>query len=184
MIKIEAIYAFLSRLSKREKAVLYVTVFSVSLMLLDRLIISPVFHKIGSLENEIRERELSVKKNIRILSQKDKIVKESSKYTPFFNKTKSEEEEVTSVLKEIENLANKSSVYLVDMKPGGVKKACDAKKYIINLSCEAQLEQLTQFMYDVENSKELLMVEKYEISPKSKESSVARCSMTISKISM
>jgi len=184
MIKIRSFYTFLSRLSKREKTVLYATVFFVSLTLLDRIIISPVFHRINSLDTEIREKELSVKKNMRILSQKDKIMAESAKYASFLNQAKSEEEEMTSILKELENLASKSSVYLIDMKPGGIKKAGQSKKYMINLSCEAQIEQLTEFMYDIENSKELLTIEKYQIGPKSKESSVAQCSMSISKISM
>ena len=44
------------------------------------------------------------------------------------------------------------------------------------------MEQLVDFMYNIENSDKLLMIEKYQISPKSKESSVAKCAMSISKI--
>ncbi|OGW74888.1 MAG: hypothetical protein A2Z72_06275 [Omnitrophica bacterium RBG_13_46_9] len=185
MIKIDSLYTFLTRLSKREKTILYVTVFFVSVTLLDKLIISPIFYKINSLDAEIREKELSVKKDIRMLSQKDRIMAESAKYASFLSEhAKSEEEETTFILKEIENLANQSSVYLIDMKPGGIKSTGQSKEYIVNLSCEAQLEQITEFMYKIENSKELLTIEKYEIEPKSKESSIARCSMSISKISM
>jgi Tfp pilus assembly protein PilO len=184
MIKIEAIYTFISHLSKREKAIFYATTFVVSLTLLDLLIIGPIFHRIGALDKEIRDKESNIKKSMHILSQKDKIMAESTKYTSFLSQQKSEEEEMTSTLKEVENLASKSSVYLIDIKPVGVKTAGTSKKYSVSIDCEAQIEQLTQFMYDVENSPELLTVEKYDMGPKSKESSVARCSMSISKISM
>jgi Tfp pilus assembly protein PilO len=184
MIKIEALSNFLAKMSKREKTVMYVTVFVISMTLLDLLVIAPIFQKMASLDADIKEKEASIKRNMRILSQKDKIVSESAKYTAFLSEARPEEEEMTIILKEIEDLANKCSVYLIDMKPGGTKKAGSSKKYVINLTCEAQMEQLTEFMYEIESSEHLLMIEKYQISPKSSESSVAQCGMSISKISM
>jgi 23S rRNA A2030 N6-methylase RlmJ len=135
-----------------------------------------------SLDKEIREKELNIKKGLRILAQKDKVTSEIAKYASILSSLKSEQEDVTPILKEIEILANKTSVYLVDMKPAGLKSSGTSKKYLINLECEAQMEQLTEFMYNIENSNKLLSIEKYQISPKSKESSVATCSMTIAKM--
>ena len=137
-----------------------------------------------SLNEEIQEKQSSIRKNLHILAQKDRISSEITKYTTFLSSTESDEEEMTSLLKEIEGLANKSSVYLVDMKPAGLKSAGSSKKYLISLNCEAQMEQLTDFMYNIENSNKLLTIEKYQIAPKSKESSVVRCSMSIAKIVM
>lgn len=182
--KLQIFYNFLAHLSKREKIIFYAAISFVSLTLLDRLIISPIYSKIKSLNEEIRERESSIKKNLHILAQKDRISFEIAKYTSFLNNAKSEEEEITSALKEIEGLANKAGVYLVDMKPVGLKPAGASKEYLINLNCEAQMEQLIDFMYNIENSNKLLTIEKYQISPKSKESSVVRCSMSIAKIVM
>lgn len=182
LVKIQALYAFLSRLSKREKLIFYLSVFFVSLTLLDRLVISPVSSKMRALDKEIQDKETGIKRDIKILAQKDRIAAESTKYNSFLDKTKSEEEETSSLLKEIESLAGKSTVYLIDMKPGGVKEVGQSMKYLVNLNCEAQMEQLVDFMYDIENSLKLLIIEKYEISPKTRESSVARCSMTVSKI--
>lgn len=184
MLKIKAFYTFLSRLSKKEKMIFYLAVFFVSLALLDHLIVSPISSKINSLNKEIQEKELAIKKFLHLIVLKDKILAESKKYSSLVDDTESQEEEMTSILKEIENLANKTSVYLIDMKPAGFKETGSAKKYQINLNCEAQMEQLTDFMYSIENSNKLLTIEKYQLSPKSKESSVVRCSMSISKIVM
>jgi hypothetical protein len=178
----QTFYTILARLSKKEKLILYVAVSFVSLALLDRLIISPIFSKMKSLNREIQEKESGIKKNLRILAQKDRILAESAKYSSFLSSPESGEDQITSLLKEIEGYANKASVYLIDMKPSGVKDIGPSKKYLINLNCEAQIEQLTSFMYNIENSSELLTIEKYQISPKAKESSVARCSMSISKM--
>lgn len=184
LLKIKTFYSFLAHLSKREKIILYAAVLFVSLTLLDRLIISPIYSKMKSLDNEIRERESAIQKNHRIFAQKDRILSETAKYTPYLNNLKYSEEDMTVILKEIENLANKSSIYLIDLKPAGLKEAGLNKKFVVNLECEAQMEQLTDFMYNIENSTKLLRIEKYQISPKSKESSIAKCSMSISKLVM
>lgn len=181
-LKAQSFYSFLSRLSKKEKAILYVCIFFVSFALLDRLIISPISSRLKELDTQIKERESRVKTSMHILAEKDAILAESAKYSNFEKIAKSEEEEATGVLKEIEDLANKSSVYLVDLKPGGLKTNGPYKKYMVNLNCEAQMTQITEFMFNIENSRSILAIEKYQISPKSKESSVAKCTMTISKI--
>lgn len=184
MLKMQALHTFLSHLSKRERAILYVVIFVISLVSLDRLIIHPIYSKIESLDKEIREKESAVKKNVRIVAQKDRILAESAKYSSFVTASVSEEEEITSILKEIEAIANKNSVYLFDMKPASSKNTEASKKYMVNLNCEAQMEQIIEFMFNIENSNKLLTIEKYEISPKSKESSIAKCSMSISRIAV
>jgi len=181
MFKAQAFYTIFTRLPKKEKFILSVVVFFISLVILDRLIISPVFSKMKSLDKEIHLKESDIKKNLSILAQKDKILAENAKYSSFLNSFESGEDQAASSLKEIEDYANKASVYLIDMKPSTAKEAGTAKKYLISLSCEAQMEQLISFMYNIENSKELLTIEKCQISPKAKESSVASCSMVISK---
>ena len=180
MMKIIA--AFLKRLSKREKSILYAAGFFIFLTLSDRMVISPIFSRISTLNNEIQETEATIKRNLQIVAHKDRILSESAKYSDFIKSFQSEEEEITSLLKEVENLASKSSIYLVDMKPRGLKEIGTSLKYLIKLTCEAQMEQIVDFMYNIENSKKLLTIEQYEISPKSKASSVAICSISISKL--
>jgi Tfp pilus assembly protein PilO len=182
-IKLEEIQQIFSKLSKRERNIVYIGVFLIALFILDRVIIYPVYSKIRSLNDELKEKELSITRDLRIASQKEKIIHETVKYASFLSSPKSEEEATTSLLKAIEGLANESSLYIIDMKPAGLKEdKSNIKKYLVSLSCEGQMEQVMKFMYDVENSNELLAIEKYQINPKTRESSVVQISMTISKI--
>ena len=185
MLNKQVVYKFLAQLSKREKTVLYVTVFFVGLMLLDRMVVYPIYSKVKQLNAEIKQKESGISKYLRILSQKDRIMNERKKYTAYLDVRQSQEQATTSILKEIENMANKSMLYIVDMKPAGVRENPDhTKRYLINLSCEGEMDQIMDFMYNVENSSGLLMIDRYQLSPKSKESRVAACSMIISKIIM
>jgi hypothetical protein len=183
LFNLQAFQAFLGRLSKKDRIIFYIAVFIISLLILDRAIISPVFSKIQSLNKEIQDQQASIKKNLRILAQKDRILAQSSKYNSFVGDSKlSDDEQITMVLKELESLANKSSVYLVDMKPGTIKESGSSKKILINLNCEAQMEQLVDFIYNMENSDSLLSIDKYQLVPKAKESSVAKCSISVYKV--
>jgi hypothetical protein len=184
MFKVQDLYEQFSHLPKRQRIIIYCAVSFIFLFLADRLIINPVVSKIDTLNKELLAREEGIKRDLRILSMKDKITSESSKYSSFFHSAKSEEEENVILLKELENLAGKSSVYLIDIKPGGTKEAGLAKKFLIILNCEAQMEQLVEFMYNIENSVQLFIIDKYQVTQKSSESSVIHCTMTVSKMAM
>jgi hypothetical protein len=184
MLNPKAIIAAFSRLSKRDKMIAYIVMFLLSLIVLDRMILSPVSSKMKLLNEEIKAKEANIKKSLRIISQKDRITAESQKYSPYMGKGSSEEEEISNFLKDVEELASNSSVYLVDLKPGGVSSVGSAKKCLVLLNCEAQMQQIITFMFNIENSNKLLTIEKYQINPKSRESTVAQCVITVSKIIM
>jgi Tfp pilus assembly protein PilO len=172
----------LSRFSEREKFILYATVAVVSLVLVDRLIVGPVIDRIGYLNKQIDREKVLIKNTMLITSQKDKILKEIQKYNAFSVKSTTPEEEITSLLKEIENLANKSSVYLVNIKPKGAAENDFYKEYVVDLNCEAQMEQLIGFMHAIESSNKILKINEYNIAPKSRDSTTAVCRMTVSKL--
>ena len=179
MLKI--LSTFFSRLSKRERLVLYGAIFFISVALLDRLMLGPILSKVKSLNKEIQSQEALSKKSLHILAQKDRIIKEVNRYASYVAHAQSQEEEIIFLLKEIEKMANKSSVYVIDIKSTGLVEEGILKKYLVKLNCEAQMEQLTKFFYDVENSNKLLKIEKYDIRPKTEGSSVLRCTASISK---
>lgn len=184
MLKVKDFTAFLAKMSKREKMIFYAASFFISLTILDRLIISPISDKIRMLDKEIKDKQSAVRKNLRILSYKSRIMEDKNKYQGYLHSVKSDEEEMTQVLKEIESLSEAAEIYLIDMKPANVQEMGTSKKFSVNLNCEAQMEQLVNFMYSVENSKRLLTIEKFQLAPKSKDSSLARCRITITKLAI
>jgi Tfp pilus assembly protein PilO len=182
MLKLKFINTFLSRLTKREKIVFYAATAAVSLTLADRLLLAPVTQKIEMQAIETQNKESDIKRMSFILAQKDRIVAESAKYITFLTKAKNSDEEATTILKEIEAIANNNSMYIVDLKPIGFRDAASMKKYVVSITCEGQMESVFGFMYNIESSPQLLRIERCEIVPKSKESSIASCSLMISKI--
>lgn len=182
MIKLKLISTFLSRLSKRETIIFYASAAIVSLTLIDRLLLAPVIQKIQMQDTEIQNKESEIKRMSFISAQKDRIVAESAKYIAFLSKAKDTNEEATTILKEIETIANNNSMYIVDLKPIGFRDSAGMKKYVVSITCEGQMENVFGFMYNLETSPRLLRIERCEIVPKSSESSIASLTLMISKI--
>ncbi len=181
MMNIKSVLSYISKLSKRERVIFYVTVFFVGLVLSDRLILSPILSKIDELDVAIQSQEEIIEQSLLIVTQEGRIEKERGRYTSYLSKPQLEEKEVTAFLKEVENIAKKSSVYLVDIKPSGTTSDGVSTLYFVKLNFEAQMEQVFNFFHSITSYDQLLKIEGYEISPKSEGSSIVTCSTSISK---
>ena len=63
-----------------------------------------------------------------------------------------------------------------------VKVAALYKKYTIELEAEGEMAQLTSLIYQLQNSPQLLKVEKMQMSAKSGSSGILKSRLVISKI--
>ncbi len=186
MIKVPKFMDLLSQIqhfSRREKLIFFGALIFVSFALTDRLIIRTFFSILSGQDKQIRDKETRIKASLRVMAQKDRIELQHTNYKSYLGSAKTENEEFTSILKVLDSLAPVQPGFnLVDMKPVGVKESAASKKYLVALNCEGTMEKLTEFMYNIETATKLLAVDKYEITPKSKDTNLAKCSMTISNL--
>ncbi len=184
MFDLGQLSSLVENLSKRERVIFYLSIVFISLALLDRLLISPALTKISSLDKKIEEEKLIIQKDLRLLSLKDKIKKEVSYYSGYLKKEGSPDEEMNSLLKLIEDFARRSSVSLLNIRPSGIRNEKGVVKYYVDLNCEGDMPRIVSFLYNIESAKEILTVEKLNISPKEENSSVALCRITIAKLAL
>ncbi len=181
--KLTDLLAKIQKFSRREKLIFYGALIFVALALADRLIVRTFFGILSSLDKQIQDKETQVKAGLRVISVKDRIELQHTNYKSYLGSSKTENEEFTSILKVLDNLVPIQPGFdLVDMKPAGVKESGGSRKYMVTLNCEGSMEKIAEFMYNIETSTKLLTVEKYEITPKSRDTNLARCSMTISNL--
>jgi len=180
-MQIKSMVSFIARLSKRERIIFYVTVTVVGLVLLDRMVLSPILAKVKSLGETIQAKEEAIEQSLLIVNQEKRIEGESSRYASYLSKPQEEKKAITAFLKEVETLAKKSSIYLTDIKPAGKEVDGAVVHYMVKLNFEAQMEQVFNFFYNVTNFEQLIKIENYQIKPKTEGSSVIACSISISK---
>ena len=158
--------------------------FVMAVLATDRLALGPLFGKMKLLDEQIHDVEANVRQSMYVLLRKDQIIADSKKLVEYSVVADNPEKQMTDFLKEVETTANRSQVSLLFVRPGATSEDKGMIRHLATLECEAQMPELATFFHNIESSNALLRVEKYEIQPKTKESSVARCSMTISKTVM
>lgn len=181
MIKME----FFNRLSKTERMGVIAAAIVVTLVLIDRLVITPIGDKIQRIDQEIKLSEKKLSRGLRNMNNKDLIESEYKKYKNYVKRTSaSDEEDVANTLDEIETLARKCAVSLASIKPQSTKEVDFYKIYSIEIEVEGGMPQIMTFLYDLNNSKHLLRTVKLRIGLRERESSVVRASLLVTRISM
>jgi len=172
---------FLTRLSKKERRLFYITVAIVGIVFFDRVVFKPVMNKLESFNGKISIEEKKLEKSMHILAQESTINSEYKKFAQSIKQEQSDEEATATLLSSIEKMANSVSVFILDMKPVPVEKAEFYKKYAVKIEAEAKISNLTDFIYQLENSPKLLRVSDFRLTPQKKET-VLKVSMTVTEV--
>lgn len=173
---------FFNKLSKKEKLGLLLAFGFLAVALIDQLVVSPIRTKLKFIDQAVHINEKKLKMSLRNIKQKNMIEKEYEKYVDYVRRTGSNEEEVAKILREIEVLARKSSVYLVDTKPHTPKKVDFYNTYMVEIEGEGRMDSIVDFLHKLNTSKQLLRAEKVRLSIKGKEPGVVKVSMLITKV--
>jgi len=173
---------FWDKLSQKEKIGLSLAFTFILVASLDRLIISPIRGQLRRINQAVKIGEKQLKHDLRNVHQKDQIAAEFEKYAEYVQRSGSDEEEAAKILGEIESLARKSKVYLVDMKSQTPKEVEFFKEYAIEIEAEGEIASLTTFLHQLNTSTQLLRVEKLRLNSQKKGDKTLKASMLITKI--
>jgi len=174
---------FYAKLSEKEKKVFYVAAGFVILAVFDFLFMQPVASKIKKIDIEIKEKTDTIKRDVRILSYKDKILKEQEDFRIYdTGEEKAEEEIIAGFLKTVENLVTESKVNLIKLNPGEVKPRKGFIEYYASLECEGKWEDVVTFMHKIETTNELLKIGQVNIAGKKTGPDQVGTTMTLVKL--
>ena len=172
---------FFSNLSKRERMIFYAAVIIVFLSSVDRLVYQPILNLFNELDQEIISQKNQLRKNMKYLAAHETILNAYSAYAAYAVATGGVEEEVASLLNEIEGIARKSGLSLVNMKPKTVTDTEIGKQYPVEVEFETKMAQLITFIHGLHSSKYILAVEKMRLTPKGKSTAQVKGYLLINK---
>jgi len=175
---------FLKNLSKREKMMGYVAGFFILLLVLDRMILGPIQDRIKMLDENIVQELVAIKDGLMILEYKNKINDDYKTMTNYFaNERKTQEEELADFLKDIENIARETSVYLTTINPSGnIEEAKLYTKYEIKLECTGTMQAIVKFMHSIDAELRPTKVVTFELLPPAKGTEIIKCTMTVTRM--
>lgn len=169
-------------LTKGEKKLFFLTLILIFIWVAHSFVIRPIVTKWKELDDRVSMTGLKLEKSQKIISKREKIQGEYKTYASPIKMVGSEEEEMAKFLTEIESLAGSSSVRIIDIKPRPIKKVEFYKKYLVELEGEGNINQMSKFIYDMQNSPHLLKIDDFAMGTKGAGTNLLKCHILVSKI--
>ncbi len=157
---------FFSKLSKRERLILYSALLVVFIGALDRLFYRPMVNLFDELNQDIVLQENQLRKNMRYLAAREAIHNRYSAYAAYSVTNGADEEEVASLLNEVEGQARKAGLSLLNIKPKPGTTTEVGKQYPVEVEVETQMNELIKFIHGLHSSKYILRVQKLRLVSK------------------
>lgn len=174
----------LDRFSKRERHLFIGTIAVVCVAMGYIIILEPLTNRWKALGRQIEQKTVKLNKNLSILQQEKRIKSEFAKYAEHTRSMGADEEVIATLLKIIESKASGTATRITNIRPKPVKDRGFYKEFSFEVMSESSLEDLLQFVYELQNSKELLKVKRLTLTLKSGQASTLRGVMDIIKVSV
>jgi len=173
----------LASLTKRERTILSLCIGVILLSLLYNIIIEPVASRWIQLGNEVKIARLKLKKSSEILKRRLHIINQYEKLSSFIQLERgSDEEEIAILLSEVERLASSAGTRITDIKPGVSKGSGYFRKFIVEIESEGDIDKISKFIYEVQNSTHILKIEKLSINMKGTRDRSLKVNMLVTKL--
>jgi hypothetical protein len=127
-------------------------------------------------------KELQYQKYARIAGRHGAAVEGYGQFADQLKMEGSEEEEMAILLKDIEGLA-RGRVRITNIKPYSVTDLDFYKQFSVELECEATMESLVGFIYEVEHARPMLRLRRLRIQAKGA-SDMLDVSLSLSKLGL
>jgi hypothetical protein len=171
-------------LNKRERITLGLTVAVIMLSFAFNFLALPVLKQNYILNREIIASRAKLAKYLRLLSQKEAIQDKFQKFSDTYKISLKQEDALVSALTEIQNLAQKAEIKIVDIRPQvGPKSATFYKEATFDLKTEGEMEEYLNFVYSLENSLSLLKIKRFVLTARPN-TTVLEGSFTISQVTL
>ena len=172
-----------SQLSGPSRILFIIAVAFIAFAIMDRLMVGPFTSQMKYMEAESKAQKESIKRSKRIVSFREGILEEYSKYSTYLDTGEMTQEQIiAALLKKIETLAAQQSVTVTNSRPGDVEEKSNFRIYKTSIDCEGKLGSILSFINLLEQSDYLFQVERYTMGPKSKGSDITSCSLDIARI--
>ena len=162
-------------ISKREKSIIAITVTVIVLALLYNFAIEPFFKKWGNINNQILIKRTAIKKDLRLLKNKNTIISE-------YNACAGSIKNISMILSYIEKKADSLGIKTENMKPRQVVQKEFYKEYVIELEIEATFSAINKFVSELLGSPTFITLKKFNLRTARETSSYFQGTLILSKL--
>ncbi|MFC1621183.1 type 4a pilus biogenesis protein PilO [Candidatus Omnitrophota bacterium] len=129
-------------ISRREKYISIITFAIIVLALAYNFLIEPLFKRWRSFNNEIIKNEIALKKGLKLLENRNDIIREYNSYASSIRT-------LSKILSYIEKRALSTGVRVAHIKPRPVIEKGYYKEYVIELQVEGTFSSINKFAFEI-----------------------------------
>ena len=167
------------KLNSRERLIVAFMIASFALLAADRWVWSPISQAYENLDDAIQAKQSELRDDQRLLTGSEQIKKDYAAYAPRREGQENRSNEMTDLLKEIEALAKRSGVKIIDVKPQTVPgHRMSSAVYLVT---EGRWDPLVHFVYEVQRSPRLLQIQRAGVQAKGDDGSLVTAQFTIAQ---
>jgi Tfp pilus assembly protein PilO len=133
------------------------------------------------LADKINAKERELRKAMAMIKRED-VLPEA--YTAVLEKLKqnsSDEKTMSSIIYEIEGVANESSISITEMKPQRVRNEDFYNNFSVSLATDGSIIEIMKFLHTLQNETHFFTIEEARFSKVSPRSQVLKCQLIVSK---
>lgn len=149
--------------TKREKAIFYITVGIIIFSIVFNFFIAPVLKRVETLNKETDIIRRKLKKYIRLLSQKAHLQDKYSKFALEQNLSNVDTDTSVSAISILQALAKGANIHILEIRP---QTSGNLKEILTDLRTEGTIEDYLKFIYNIENSLMLLRIKRFQLNAK------------------
>jgi Tfp pilus assembly protein PilO len=172
-----------SQLNKRERLILALTIILVSFALISKFALRPLFTLNAKLAQELKTKQVHLKRLERMAGRKA-LKDEYETFIRALKMSESQELEMARFLSEIEKLATNSGVNILSLRPQEIEERKSYRRFLVELKCEGNNQQILQFVFLLESSPLLLKIERFQLSSSTSTPGLLTSDLTVSRIAI
>jgi len=132
-------------------------------------------------QKRILQSERDLKKYNQILQSESAVQEKLNHYKESFKQQSSDEGEMTKILSDIEAVAQKVSIKIINMEPERIKKQDFYNYFSVNVQGQGSLKKICEFLYALEAKPYLFHIDEMRIEKYSVQAGDLKCQFTISR---
>ena len=149
------------RLSGREKLFIVIIVVLALVYIFLYVLFKPWKEKNNLLDQKINAAQVKLERELRTIQKAKKMETAHAAYLNEFHQTKSNEQVMSSIISEIDEVAAGFNLKISELKPKAVQKEDYDNRFSVSLTINSSLADIVQFLYVLQKEPHLFDVQQF-----------------------
>lgn len=146
-------------LTKREKNILIICVVLGGAYFGYNGVYKPVTERLDYLDQKAVVLQKQIKKNREMIKNSEQVEKNYAEIVDRFKQVRSNEQEMSAILSEIEDVARGLEMQIADLKPHRVRSEANFNRFSVSLTLSSEISDIVQFIYELQKEPHFFNVE-------------------------